>query len=1224
MSLIFWFPLNNNINNQATGNFSVVTKSAPEYANGKVTYNAFNGKGNNYIRINNPLIGLDSWTIAFWFNKNSSATWSDLISFTGDAQRLEYTIAGLYWYNGAAGVSADHPFRAPRETFGKFWPSASIITNITNNKWYHITLVFNNNTSKIYLHNENGELITAQTKENTKKFIHETETTDPNFVDKIYFNCRVIPSASYTWSTGNYTASILNDIRIYDEALSEYEIKELSKGLCVHYSFDEYLTTTTLLPKYINVNTYLGNDFTIDSNGDLINQNTDTASTFAIQFQALNSAGDHRNLSGGLALTETDEDYSFKFTIPTDCIKMRIKHNGENSDLNIISPNMPVTGNKSYAVSFKLINNNPQSVNGIRIRNFKIVELPDIYDASGYKHNAIVKLNTNAETAIYTHARPELDSITNAPVCVEDISPYIFKNTLKLADFKTDTFCYLKLSIVPSFINSGTVSIWYKATTPNQSFILTDCNNNAGWLFASSNLGSSRNSGATYTKLYIDGKLIENDTSTDQTPTDTNWHHYCVTGVDLTSCTSLQLSARDSAWTYKGNIADYRIYSTALSTDDVLDLYNNSIIIDNNQQVFLTNITETSDLSTQLQISKKHIKTPEIIEGRPENYDNLYRPAEYIEATGTQYIKTDVIGQAIWEYDIEYDPNHITQRQLMGHGGSGGEYWGITNGKWGKATWQTSDVPVNRERVIYRVNNYSTAIQNGGNVYVNDTYIYNNGYDAVSEQKQANIFNIGNSFYNYCKLYGCKVYTIDNTLIRNFIPVIRIFDNKPGLYDLIGHKFYFNQGTGEFLADGIPTEYSHVECIESDGNQYIDTGYGNGNGFYAEIDFKLKVLPPEITGGSYGYVIGCHNLTDPYGRNGFQPYYLDSEGFTWQLGHGDSYNRAGVPQANVRYLAKVNTKNTDGYLKINDALILTDSDSATLSSSNIWLFTDQYDWQSRVAQRMFLYGCKIYNIDETTLVRDLVPVVRLYDNKPGLYDRVYNVFYTNQGTGDFTYLDNRLNYITAEYIESDGNQYIDTGITWEANKALAYELTQQFTIATEDVGSGHHRCLFGETASGNFKVGTAETSTKGTETGHICKAVWPAAATVTSPATVSYYFDNILIGENYYEDGHYDTRPYFLFACPSWSGDNTGRPPAYFSTTRVYGAKFYRDSTLVRDFVPVIRKIDNKPGLYDNIEHKFYVNQGTGNFTAIPKKALPLEEIQIYENKTLVNKIGEM
>ena len=45
-----------------------------------------------------------------------------------------------------------------------------------------------------------------------------------------------------------------------------------------------------------------------------------------------------------------------------------------------------------------------------------------------------------------------------------------------------------------------------------------------------------------------------------------------------------------------------------------------------------------------------------------------------------------------------------------------------------------------------------------------------------------------------------------------------------------------------------------------------------------------------------------------------------------------------------------------------------------------------------------------------------------------------------------------------------------------------------------------------------------------------------------------------------------------------------------------YYAKFWDNGALVRDFVPCVRKSDNKPGLYDRANGVFYANNGSGEF----------------------------
>ena len=65
-------------------------------------------------------------------------------------------------------------------------------------------------------------------------------------------------------------------------------------------------------------------------------------------------------------------------------------------------------------------------------------------------------------------------------------------------------------------------------------------------------------------------------------------------------------------------------------------------------------------------------------------------------------------------------------------------------------------------------------------------------------------------------------------------------------------------------------------------------------------------------------------------------------------------------------------------------------------------------------------------------------------------------------------------------------------------------------------------------------------------------------------------------------------------------GSYTLAESSILSTTRTKGAlyycRIYENNVLVRDLVPVIRKSDNEPCMYDAINETFYVNTGTGTF----------------------------
>ena len=55
----------------------------------------------------------------------------------------------------------------------------------------------------------------------------------------------------------------------------------------------------------------------------------------------------------------------------------------------------------------------------------------------------------------------------------------------------------------------------------------------------------------------------------------------------------------------------------------------------------------------------------------------------------------------------------------------------------------------------------------------------------------------GKKFPSYANLYYAKIYDKD-TLVRDFVPVIDS-SGIPCLYDKVEDKFYYNEGSGEFL-----------------------------------------------------------------------------------------------------------------------------------------------------------------------------------------------------------------------------------------------------------------------------------------------------------------------------------------------------------------------------------------------------------------------------------------
>ena len=104
--------------------------------------------------------------------------------------------------------------------------------NIQLNTWYHVCATYNGTQCKIYI---NGELLS------TFSF-----TTPSNSAKHLVINGRSTNDAGTTFN-GVGTQCYLNDVRIYDHCLSPIEVKELAKGLVLHYPLNQSTSILTNL-----------------------------------------------------------------------------------------------------------------------------------------------------------------------------------------------------------------------------------------------------------------------------------------------------------------------------------------------------------------------------------------------------------------------------------------------------------------------------------------------------------------------------------------------------------------------------------------------------------------------------------------------------------------------------------------------------------------------------------------------------------------------------------------------------------------------------------------------------------------------------------------------------------------------------------------------------------------------------------------------------------------
>ena len=181
------------------------------------------------------------------------------------------------------------------------------------------------------------------------------------------------------------------------------------------------------------------------------------------------------------------------------------------------------------------------------------------------------------------------------------------------------------------------------------------------------------------------------------------------------------------------------------------------------------------------------------------SFEKKYTPVEYLESTGTQYIDLGIRGNQDSRIDLKIQPTNVRARAaIFGYfGGNYNSYYLYSSGsdklfQVGYKTFSDSNVAI--ETIIYNISNEK-------NIFNINEYEYTLPSITGNFETGSNLFLFNISGGNYTglpmKLYSFKLYN-NTDLIRDCIPVIDS-SGRPCLYDKVEDKFYYNQGTGEFL-----------------------------------------------------------------------------------------------------------------------------------------------------------------------------------------------------------------------------------------------------------------------------------------------------------------------------------------------------------------------------------------------------------------------------------------
>lgn len=263
-----------------------------------------------------------------------------------------------------------------------------------------------------------------------------------------------------------------------------------------------------------------------------------------------------------------------------------------------------------------------------------------------------------------------------------------------------------------------------------------------------------------------------------------------------------------------------------------------------------------------------------------------YRRLKSISSTGTQYLNTN------------YYPTYQTRVvAVMSNTSAKGCLFGVRD---------TSSTSSPRQFALYvasatsfrsdyfGTNKTATVTSTAGKIEVDkDKHVaVVNGTTITNTSKTSGVCTYPMWIFTYNNVGATGTFTNSSmevfkiyeagTLLHDYIPAMRISDNKPGAYDDVTGEFLTNAGTGEFTYEEVPLSGKHRTLI--DGTVW---GIPSGRCFVGGVGYNAQKGRTLVGGTGYDLVIGnppiiatvsgTGNTSCAYATIGSYKYYLKDD-----------------------------------------------------------------------------------------------------------------------------------------------------------------------------------------------------------------------------------------------------------------------------------------------------------------------------------------------------------
>lgn len=570
MSLEVWLPLDGKVENRGLGDWTIASTNLKYETQDPNQVGSF--RGSQVLVSWEDDSTTNGVSICFWMRQRSaSQSWTNVLSFGSGLNRMEKDTTNTYhWYVSSSGTAwFDH-----NTTLGEFTPDI----------WYHIAFVGDGTNVNFYV---NGQLKSQHTQRCS--FLEALGT------DKRISFGEGLPG-NQQW------IGYIRDIRIYTNALSPKEVKEISKGLILHYPLNTLPGENLVQASQINRESTL---YGFETRS--IPLEAGTTYTFSVNgrvSQEAKAAGTHLEsyiYKPGWSWEATFPIYSTEDT--TESMTFTVDETRNDYQITFYNYPSSVTTRKSVFV------------NWIKIEKGSIATpyVPSPYDSysssSGYNDSDLTVYDTSG----YGH-----NAFRNGVVngYIGDDCPR-YKTAVQLGKGKIVQY----LDNAPRPTENITIACWVKPAqfTGNDTQSIFGCwQGGGGGIFITSSgfctvelfyNGSYHQAGATIPfgqwthialvkdltslRFYVNGELAATNTADGSYPITYNSKTPWAIGVNPNELTVPGTSISDDGGYYEnGVISDLRMYSTALSETDIKELSTISAAIDNKGNMFTYELEE--------------------------------------------------------------------------------------------------------------------------------------------------------------------------------------------------------------------------------------------------------------------------------------------------------------------------------------------------------------------------------------------------------------------------------------------------------------------------------------------------------------------------------------------------------------------------------------------------------------------------------------------------------